>query len=626
MNSSYDRVKKSGVEKMRMQPRVRLRTKEVYIIIGTSLFLFSFSLIFMFYFFDPRILHAAANGDYRSTATGNWNVAATWEKYNGTSWVAAIAGPTNADGIISILNGHTITVLVNVATDETIVETGGSLVISAGKTLSIENGSGNDLTVNGTINMEGKLDNKGNTSMILAGLAHLKDGGENAFAGGSTMQINSGGRYKREDQSLTTAAGFITVNSGGVYQHNMDGQDLPLAIWNSGSLCEITGVIGSKPGNLDQSFYSFTWNCPGQTGIENLAGKLQNIDGDFTFVSTGTGSVRLGQPENFNLTIAGNYFHQGGTLYVTAKSLFCTFTVRGNYIQTGGTFACTVSAQDKGEGSPTINVEGNFSISSGTFDFNQYTDNSAGKGITTLNLYGNFTQTGGTLTETATQTGRGEFYFAKAGTQYFSKTAGTISNTINFTVKSGSITDFGTSVITGAGTFTLISGGGLNMGSADGITLTSALGNVQVTGTRSYNTGGFYTYNGLIAQVTGNGLPSTVSKLKINNSNHVSMTNTTSVYDTLTFTSGNFITLSDTLIVGTSISVLGSIVRVSGHVVGYLKRWIAASATSNILFPIGVTNYYEGINYSFSAAPATGGSISTTYAATNPGKKRVQPV
>ena len=571
-------------------------------------------------FLNPINVIAATSGDYRSVATGNWNVATSWEKYNGSSWAAAATSPTSADGIITIQNSHTITVTVSVTADEVILNAGSVLTIATGKTLTIANGTGNDFTINGTLNIYGTLTNNSNSIMLLASLAVLKNGGVHTFSAGATMEISNNGIYRREDASLTTSAGIITVNSGGIYQHNLDGQNIPLATWNSGSLCEVTGVTITKPGNLDQTFYSFTWNCPSQTSVENLTGKITNIDGDLTFISTGSGTVRLGQGENYNLTIVGNYYHQGGTVYATTKSLLCSITIRGNFFQTGGTFAGTDASKDNGEGSPTINVEGDFSISSGTFDFNQYTSNLSGKGITTLNLYGNYTQTGGTMIETATSTGRGDFNFAKTGTQYFSKTSGTISNTINFKINSGAIVDIGTSVLTGAGTFTLLSGGGLNMGSANGITQTSALGNVQVTGIRSYSTGGDYTYNGLIAQVTGDGLPATVNKLTVNNSNHVTLTSTASVSNTLSFTSGNFITSSDTLIVGTSTSTLGSVSRNSGHVVGYLKRWIGAAATNNILFPIGSANFYEGMNYSFTVAPSVAGSITTTYAATDPGK------
>ena len=41
-----------------------------------------------------------ATDDFRSAQTGNWNNATTWERYNGTSWVALgafpVVGSTNS--------------------------------------------------------------------------------------------------------------------------------------------------------------------------------------------------------------------------------------------------------------------------------------------------------------------------------------------------------------------------------------------------------------------------------------------------------------------------------------------------------------------------------------------------
>src|SRR6185295_6090868 len=60
---------------------------------------------------------ADALGDYRSVASGNWNSISTWETFNGTSWVAATATPTNSDGVITIRNGHTVTITASVTYD-----------------------------------------------------------------------------------------------------------------------------------------------------------------------------------------------------------------------------------------------------------------------------------------------------------------------------------------------------------------------------------------------------------------------------------------------------------------------------------------------------------------------------
>ncbi|HXG01097.1 MAG TPA: hypothetical protein VNL69_09925, partial [Bacteroidota bacterium] len=63
--------------------------------------------------------------------------------------------------------------------------------------------------------------------------------------------------------------------------------------------------------------------------------------------------------------------------------------------------------------------------------------------------------------------------------------------------------------------------------------------NIQTT-TRSFSTGANYTYNGTSAQVTGNGLPSTVNNLTISNAAGVTLTTSTSLTGDLTVSSGTF--------------------------------------------------------------------------------------
>src|SRR3979490_1673971 len=47
--------------------------------------------------------------NYRSAVTtGDWESNASWETFNGTSWVPAMAPPTASDGVITVLAGHTI--------------------------------------------------------------------------------------------------------------------------------------------------------------------------------------------------------------------------------------------------------------------------------------------------------------------------------------------------------------------------------------------------------------------------------------------------------------------------------------------------------------------------------------
>ncbi|HEY9116144.1 MAG TPA: GEVED domain-containing protein [Bacteroidales bacterium] len=375
----------------------------------------AFSFFIFIFFGIGNVLFGQATNDYRSVATGNWNVIATWQRYNGTAWVAATATPTSTAGVITIRSGNIVTVSANVSIDQTIVDAGGQITVNASRTLTIANGTGTDMTVNGTL-------------------------------------VNSG---------AITTTGTLVFNSGSTYQHARNGGSVPIATWDAASTCNITGVTNSTlPININtQSFGNFIWNCTSQsTGIVNLEPNGMLVQGNFSILSTGTtGSLRL-------LNTA------------TSRNL----TVGKNFLISGGTF----------------NMSGN-------------------TGVGTMNVGGNFTISGGTITETST--GRGEIVFNGTATQVFTS-GGTIANTINFTVNSGSILNMAaaTTVVSGAGSFTLSGGATLGITSPAGITSSGTSGNIQVTGTRSFSTTANYTYLNTAAQVTGNGLPSTVNNLTAN--------------------------------------------------------------------------------------------------------------
>ena len=210
--------------------------------------------------------------------------------------------------------------------------------------------------------------------------------------------------------------------------------------------------------------------------------------------------------------------------------------------------------------------------------------------IGTLNVAGDFSHTAGTITETST--GSGAIVFNKTGIQNYTS-GGTVANTINFTVNSGSILTMGTNVLGNGsiGTFTLSSGAGICIGDASGITSSGATGNIRVTGTRTYNTGADYTYNGSCGQSTGNGLPSTVHNLTINNSSGITLTSTTSVSNILALTSGIVTTNSNELkVTNTSASAITGYSS-SSYVAGNLRRSVSASGSYD--FPLGTSTKYE---------------------------------
>lgn len=103
-----------------------------------------------------------AIGDYRSNGSGNWDNPATWQRYNGTTWVAATDFPGQtpmSSGKVLIQNGHNITVTTSQSGIYNLeIATGGTLTINASQTLTVDNIFRN----NGTLGGAGTL--IGNTS------------------------------------------------------------------------------------------------------------------------------------------------------------------------------------------------------------------------------------------------------------------------------------------------------------------------------------------------------------------------------------------------------------------------------------------------------------------------------
>jgi peptidase C25-like protein len=135
---------------------------------------------------------AAIPPKYRSRQSGNWNDFNTWEIDTGGGFVNAIAGqtPTSADDTIQIRNTHTVTVTAAVSIDQTTVDSGGQITLS-GANLTVDNGTGTDLTINGTFTAD--------TNQILASAAgvsiaingRLKTANTNGFIGSSSTTISS---------------------------------------------------------------------------------------------------------------------------------------------------------------------------------------------------------------------------------------------------------------------------------------------------------------------------------------------------------------------------------------------------------------------------------------------------
>lgn len=521
-----------------------------------------------FLFFSQEVFGATKTWD-RGANTDNWGDGNNWNP-NGA--------PGAGDDVVIDINAA---ILVNVSPTINSLTINNSAVVSltsygGGQIITIDNNTGSSVASGSSLTLRGST-GSGTRSMRLAFSGTV---GTMDIAGNFILTAVGEGTIYNATNSITTVtgtfsndgsgggtAGVITSTSsnlsfsaGGTYIHALDGGTIPTATWNAASTCLISAATAA-PSGLTQAFGNFTWNCAAQTAHISLAGSLTTVNGDLSVISTGSGSLRLRNGSgSFTVNVGGNYIQTGGVFYVCGTSSPVTLI---------------------------LNISGYFNLSSGTFYMNGQT------GTSTVNIGGDFTMSGGTFTET--NTGTSNFNFNGSSIQVFSKTGGTVSNTINFTVNSGATLNMGTSILTGSGAFNLASGAGIITAHSQGLSTTGSTGSVQVTGTRTYNSGANYTYNGTVNQVTGNGLPTVLTgNLTINNTgtlgnNSVTLSAATSVSGILTLANGKLITTTNLLSVtneATSAIVGGSS---TAYIDGPLKRTLPISlgSGSTYNYPIG---------------------------------------
>ncbi len=440
---------------------------------------------------------AFAQNPFRTRQSGNWNDPNTWEEDTGGGFAGTANTPTSASGAITVRNTHTVTVNADVTIDQVTIQVGGTLQVDALITLSIADGVGDDLSVNGTFNL-------------------LDDG----FFDGSIVNVSG---QVNNTSIITLDNGLSSLNflSGSLYRHSRDGGSLPLSNWNTNSTCEISGITSNAPSQSNQNFGNFNWNCAGQSSNITLAfSGTVSLGGSITILNSGA-TPRLLIFSNTNGTIV----NISGNLNVTNSARFA-ITQTGNPV--------------------TMNISGNYVHSSSGLSAL-----AGGTSVGTLNVTGNFQQSAGELRGNSGSS----INFTGSGVQVFTGGGGFGINNLNssnFVIGASSTLDMGTSFLSGLGTLTVngsIRVGALDVGGA--IQLGTANGNIRVGPIRTYNSGSSIIYNGTSAQFIGSGHPQS-SNTTINNSNGVTLASDVTINGSLTLTSGNLNVASNTLTLGST--------------------------------------------------------------------------
>jgi hypothetical protein len=430
-------------------------------------------------------------GDFRSAVTtGNWNVNSSWQRFNGSVWVAAPLPPTQMDGVITIQTGHTISIAASSEiVDQVVVE--GTLRVSSGQVVSFPVSPLSDvILVNGILDITGTLDMNTN----------------------SVVRIN-GTLISRQGALINNAtASNLFFQTGSFYQHNYTSSagSIPLATWAITSTCRFAGSSSytTAPSNLNQTFGNVTFDMTGGSSVD-LNGGLTTVKGSLTITSINNRAIRLGGSSNYTLSIDGDFVKDGtGLLTInTISSINNTVNVLGSFSHNNGSIILS-------NGSLVFNVAMNYTWINGSFT-------RGGSGTASIVFNGNTIQ------------------------NFQNTTSISYTNGFSISVNSGSTLDIGAfSSIAGAGsTFTLNSGATLRLGSTNstGALVIGNVGNIRVTGTRTYNSGSTIIYNGTGAQSLGTGHPSTAGiTTVINNTAGVALAPTSYILNgDLVLTAGN---------------------------------------------------------------------------------------
>jgi hypothetical protein len=496
---------------------------------------------------------ASSSTDFFRTSTGgatsgNWNATATWETSatGGAPWITSTLTPTSASAGITIASGFNVSLTSSESADQMTISGTLTLATGSGAILTINNGTGDDITVasGGIINVTGNVQY---TTAVLP-------------ASGAVVHVNNGGLIK------------ISISGGSGYHNFASSSD---NLWDDGAIFEWANTLAFTASNT--TFFpnssatipifkvSGNMGTPvGGSSTTTINGRL-DVTGAVTWNGTGakvfrdgiTGSGTVTQNSAttaiFEITSA-NAQLGGGTLVLNTLGMSinsgATATMAGNLAFSGGTItvAGTLSSGTNSlSGTGAITVTGILK-----------TANSNGLS-TTLGNSGTKTYTAGTIdySSASSQTVSALNYGALTNNGNGARTlasSGTIGIAGTFTTGNGSYTTTGSTVDfngSGAQTVPAISYNNLTISgtrTSNNITLASS-GTIGIAGT--YNpsavfTSGSISYTGSTLDYNGTGAQSIATAYP---------------YDNLVISnSGSGLTITSTPTVATSAVVSGSLI------------------------------------------------------------------
>ncbi len=322
----------------------------------------------------------------------------------------------------------------------------------------------------------------------------------------------------------------LTIQSGATFQGN---HSLPTSsivyVRINGTTIQCDGNLGNGP--TDNISLEFLNDVTLQgTGTVNI-GRLRPNSG-----FAGPGSFTFAM--NANINYAGSGGTGGSGIYSDNSGTGKTFTFNVNAGDTlnfapNSNLTTGSSTSESGTATTVFNIDGVVNVGYG----NVFLADTIG--TCTVNINGTL-NVGKTLTP---QYGNSNVATITVGAVGTLNMLGT--GTANFSCD--------TAVVTGAGSFRLSPGARISIGAAAGLDQTT--GPIR-TATRTFSNSGSYVFAGTTAQLTGTELPSTIGSLGVNNPAGLSLTNNLEVDSSLSMTKGTLSINGKALTYGTEAKLL----------------------------------------------------------------------
>lgn len=390
------------------------------------------------------------NGNYRSVGSGNFTALGTWEVQVGDCWEAATVLPSVTSNNIAIRAGHTVTINTGVNADQIIIDPSGSLNINSGGTLTLSDGPGSDLIVNGTFN----LNNAGT----------LNGGGLVFVNSSAVFNLNAGAIGGSVATSITTSGTLNITGVGGTATLNNNA-----SITNSGGTINWTGA-----GNINCGVVGSNVSITnGGTFLMNATANFTNTGGGIFFITnTSSGSVLRNVAGNTTITAGVGFANQGSLTNSLATS---TITVQSTDFNLAN-------------GSSLAN-DGIINITAGSdVDFTGFTDIS---GTGTININGGLVRVANSTNVSGLQT-------------ITVLNAGVIEGNGTLQLNSGTTFNWTSGILRGSGNINIASGSTMNINGGGNTNILQSTRSLNLGGTTNFSTTGNIVYSGAGSNVTIN--------------------------------------------------------------------------------------------------------------------------